>query len=77
MTEMAARLFKNGQSQAVRIPRVLQFEGIDEVLIHREGDAVIITPKRKNWTSFAQLPNADDDFMAERPDLFDSKRVEL
>jgi antitoxin VapB len=75
MTAIAARLFKNGQSQAVRIPRIFQFEGINEVLIRREGDAVIITPKRKSWTSFADLPSADDDFMAERPDVFDVGRV--
>ena len=75
MNVVAARLFKNGQSQAIRIPRVFQFEGIDEVLIRREGDAVIITPRRKIWTSFADLSAADDDFMAERPDLFEFGRV--
>ncbi len=75
MNAITARLFKNGQSQAVRIPRILQFEGIDEVLICREGDALIITPKRKSWASFAELPGADDDFMAERPDLFELGRV--
>jgi len=47
MTPITARLFKNEQSQAVRIPRIFQFEGIDEVLIRREGDALIITPKRR------------------------------
>jgi antitoxin VapB len=75
MNVVAARLFKNGQSQAIRIPRVFQFEGIDEVFIRREGDAVIITPKRKNWTSFATLARADSDFMEERPALFDAERV--
>lgn len=69
MTAIAARLCKNGQSQAVRIPRIFQFEGIDEVLIRREGDALIITPKRKSWTSFAEIPSADAAFMAERPHI--------
>lgn len=75
MNAVAVKLFKNGQSQAVRIPRIFQFEGIDEVLIHREGNAVIITPKRKSWTSFTELPITDDDFLMERPALFDSERV--
>ncbi|MFI0398640.1 MAG: type II toxin-antitoxin system VapB family antitoxin [Thiolinea sp.] len=75
MHTIPAKLFKNGQSQAVRIPRIFQFEGIDEVLIRREGDAVIITPKRKSWTSLANLPLADEDFLQHRPDLFDSNRV--
>ena len=69
MTAIAARLFKNGQSQAVSIPHIFQFEGINEVLIRREGDALIITPKRKSWTSFTDIPSADADFMAERPDI--------
>lgn len=75
MHAIPAKLFKNGQSQAVRIPRIFQFVGIDEVLIRREGDAVIITPKRKSWTSFADLPRADDDFLQQRPDLFETDRV--
>jgi len=75
MDSIAAKLFKNGQSQAVRIPRAFQFEGISEVLIRREGDTVIITPKRQSWTSFTELPKADEDFMQERPVLFDEERV--
>lgn len=75
MHSIPAKLFKNGQSQAVCIPRIFQFEGIDEVLIRREGDAVIITPKRKSWTSLANLALADEDFLQDRPDLFESNQV--
>lgn len=77
MQSITAKLFKNGQSQAVRIPKLYQFEGVDEVTIHKKGDAVIITPARKNWTSFAELPEADADFMSSRPDLMDEGRVKL
>ena len=38
-----ARLFLNGRSQAVRLPKEFRFEG-DEVYIRREGDDVILTP---------------------------------
>ena len=38
-----AKLFWNGRSQAVRLPKEFRFEG-DEVEIHREGDAVILSP---------------------------------
>ncbi|MEO2177462.1 MAG: type II toxin-antitoxin system VapB family antitoxin [bacterium] len=69
MTGKSAKLFKNGRNQAVRIPRELEFEGIDEVMIRREGNSLVLTPKRKTWTSFAELSPADDDFMEERPDL--------
>lgn len=41
-----AKLFSTGGSQAVRLPKEFRFEG-DEVLIHREGDAVILKSKTK------------------------------
>ena len=74
--EITAKLFTNGRSQAVRIPKAYQFEGVDEVILRREGDALIVIPARKSWTSFAdEVPRADDDFMAERPDLMDEGRA--
>ena len=41
-----AKLFWNGRSQAVRLPKEFRFEG-DEVSVRREGDAVILEPVRK------------------------------
>jgi antitoxin VapB len=79
METTTVRLFKNGQSQAVRIPRALEFKGVDEVEIVREGDAIVLRPIRKSWSSFAEEAAAigatDDDFMRERPFSFDSTRV--
>jgi len=44
-----AKLFWNGRSQAVRLPRAYRFEG-DEVRIRREGEAVILEPvRRREW----------------------------
>lgn len=40
-----AKLFRNNKSQAVRIPADFEFPG-DRVLIHREGDRLIIEPVR-------------------------------
>lgn len=66
------RLFTNGRSQAVRIPKAYEFEGVSEVLIRKEGDALIIVPARKTWTSYAgDAPPVGDDFLAERPELMD------
>jgi antitoxin VapB len=39
-----AKLFQNGGSQAVRLPKNCRFENQDEVLVHREGDRVILEP---------------------------------
>lgn len=45
-----AKLFWNGRSQAVRLPKDFRFEG-DEVAIRREGEQVIIEPipKTRAW----------------------------
>jgi antitoxin VapB len=61
-----AKLFKNGESQAVRLPKEFRFEGT-EVLIKRAGSAVVLFPKAKSWDalihSLAKFPS---DFMEER-----------
>lgn len=42
-----ASIFWTGRSQAVRLPKEFRFDG-DTVLVHREGDAVILEPAR-DW----------------------------
>lgn len=75
MQTITTKLFKNGHSQAVRIPKPFQFVSTDEVVIRRQGNAVIITPKRKNWASFADMDKADADFMMSRPELMESRSI--
>jgi antitoxin VapB len=44
-----AKLFRNGRSQAVRLPKEYRFSG-DEVRIRREGDSVVLEPLHsKAW----------------------------
>ena len=44
-----AKLFRNGRSQAVRLPKEFRFEG-EEVSIRREGRRVILEPlRRRAW----------------------------
>jgi antitoxin VapB len=42
-----AKLFVNGRSQAVRLPKAFRFEGLTEVFIQREGDRVVLSPTCK------------------------------
>lgn len=72
-----AALFINGRSQAVRIPKEFEFEGVAEVEISREGDALVLRPARKTWTSFADAPFADADFLLDRTDVVEDGRVVL
>jgi antitoxin VapB len=48
MATKTAKIFRSGNSQAVRIPKEFQMEGT-EVEIQRRGDALILRPKRKSW----------------------------
>lgn len=61
-----AKLFRNGDSQAVRLPKEFRFTG-QEVLIKRAGSAVVLLPKDQAWdTLAASLEQFTPDFMADR-----------
>ena len=72
-----ASLFKNGNNQAVRLPKNFEFEGVTEVEIKKEGESIILTPKRKSWTSFSNIEKADSDFLLERADVIEEGRVKF
>lgn len=58
-----AKLFMNGRSQAVRLPKEYQFSG-DDVIIQKHGNAVILLPHDKAWETFLHgLNSFTDDFM--------------
>ncbi len=61
-----AKLFKNGQSQAVRLPKQMRFEG-KEVYVRRLGDAVVLLPTNNPWTTLVEsLEMFSEDYMQER-----------
>jgi len=61
-----AKLFKNGQSQAVRLPKEFRMAGI-EVYIKKQGEAIVLLPKESSWaTLFDSLNHFERDFKIER-----------
>lgn len=48
-----ARIFENGRSQAVRLPKKFRFN-VDEVVVQQLGDAVILVPKDSLWKVFME-----------------------
>jgi len=61
-----AKLFRNGQSQAVRLPKEFRFED-DFVFIKKSGSAVILIPAKNSWDSLlGSLDMFSPDFMTER-----------
>ena len=61
-----AKLFRNGQSQAVRLPKEFRFEG-EEVFIKKTGNVVMLIPIAHSWDSLLDsLDKFSPDFMSER-----------
>ncbi|ECI3396637.1 AbrB/MazE/SpoVT family DNA-binding domain-containing protein [Salmonella enterica subsp. enterica serovar Typhimurium] len=66
-------IFKNGNNRAIRLPRDLDFEGVSELEIIREGDALILRPARPSWSSFTQNEKTHPDFLTEREEIVDDE----
>ncbi len=61
-----ARLFQNGRSQAVRLPKAYRFRG-SRVYIKKVGNAVVLIPYRDSWQTLVDsLQLFSDDFMEHR-----------
>ncbi len=68
---ITAKIFNNGRSQAVRLPKEYRFKkDTDEVLINKTGDIVLLIPKTSDWDSFMKAVDMfSPDFMENgRPD---------
>lgn len=64
-----ARLFKNGRSQAVRLPREFRFDG-DRVTVRRAGRGILVEPAFTDVSSwFDEL-----DRLASEPFMPDGRR---
>jgi len=60
---MTAKVFENGRSQAVRLPKECRFSS-NEVLVSRIGDIVILLPKTGKWDEFMMAVDMfSSDFM--------------
>jgi antitoxin VapB len=72
-----AKIFMNGQSQAVRLPKEFRFDE-DEVSVQKYGDGILILPIAKSMFVFrSSLKNFSDDFMNERDQPEMQKRDDL
>ncbi len=70
------KLFMNGRSQAVRLPKGFRFEG-EEVYVKHVGNAVVLLPRRESWrVLYESLERFSEDFMEERRQPADQVRSE-
>ena len=60
-----AKVFTNGGSQAVRLPKNCRFDG-EEVVVNKIGNVVMLFPKEDEWQALmTSLDLFTDDFLAE------------
>ena len=59
-----ARVFKSGNSQAVRLPKQFRFSVKEVEILRRGNDTVLRVPKRNLGQAFAALTAMPEDFMA-------------
>ena len=73
-----AKIFENGRSQAVRLPKKFRFN-VDEVVVQQLGDAVILVPKEDLWQTFMDGINGftDDIFEGGRDQCVQKERENL
>ncbi len=68
MPHQIAKIFMNGRSQAVRLPKEYRFN-TDEVYITKQGNKVIISEKKPTWDDFFDTKSSfSDDFLNDRND---------
>lgn len=62
-----AKVFENGRSQAVRLPKKFRFD-VDEVIVQQLGNAVLLVPADSLWQTFMDGLNSFTD------DIFEDGR---
>ena len=68
MAIYVAKIFMNGRSQAVRLPKDFRFN-CDEVYVRKHKEGIVISPKQTTWDDFFEQDSAfDENFMADRND---------
>ena len=75
---MTAKIFENGGSQAVRLPKEYRFDS-NEVSVNKIGNIVLLSPKLDKWESVLQaIDMFSEDYMADgRADQKVQEREEL
>ena len=72
-----AKLFRNGRSQAVRLPKEYRFSG-KQVFIRKMGKGVLLMPEEGSWQTLIDgLGQFSDDFSAERDQGLQDRREEM
>lgn len=69
MATQVAKIFMNGRSQAVRLPKDFRFD-CDEVYVREQGNEIILSPAKPSWDDFFEQRSAfGEDYLPDREDI--------
>ena len=72
-----AKIFQNGKSQAIRLPKEYRFRGT-KVYIKRRGNAVVLIPEQASWQTLVEsLDQFSEDFLSDRQQPPTQDRADL
>ena len=72
-----AKIFKNGQSQAVRLPKEFRFS-TNSVYINKLANCVVLFPKNQPWNTLIDAcKKFSDDFMDSREQGYEQERESI
>lgn len=63
-----AKIFKNGSSQAVRLPKEFRLKGKSATITHL-GNAIVLQPTKETWNDIYSAMVEVKDFMKKKEDL--------
>ena len=66
-------IFRNGSNQAVRLPKDMEFKGVQQLEIIQQGDTIILRPLRPSWLTLNESEKADSDFLQDRVNIIDDE----
>jgi antitoxin VapB len=66
-------IFKNGNNQAVRLPKDMEYQRVSDLEIVKEGDTIILRPSKPSWISLKDEEKADQDFLIDRENVIDDQ----
>ena len=66
-------IFKNGKNQAVRLPKDMEYQGVSDLEIIKEGDTITLRPSKPSWISLTHTEKADEEFLVEREDVIEDQ----
>jgi len=56
-------IFTKCNRQIIRLPKDMEYQGVTNLQITKNGDIITLSPARPNWLSLAEALSVNDNFL--------------